>query len=236
MANGVVSERHAGTPPGGPWSPLVATVLRDAVDQELEEARPRGRARRRGRQRVRAILEGGRASAGRSAKAVWSSPVAHQRGEERGGARDHLGVAGDRVLAWSGRQTAPPSGRQGPGSDEEPRAGEHGAPPRAKRPSSRRGAESGPHRRASVFGHGRDAGGLPEPGGVETTPAEAEPPAALEDVHTSACGVPRPRSCGGTCQAGGGGCQRWWSHATPAAHVVLTKAYFDGLGVPRLAP
>lgn len=34
----------------------------------------------------------------------------------------------------------------------------------------------------------------------------------------------------------GGRCQRWWSHATPAAHVVLTKAYFDGLGVPRLAP
>jgi RNA-directed DNA polymerase len=30
-------------------------------------------------------------------------------------------------------------------------------------------------------------------------------------------------------------CQRWWYHSTHAAHVVLTKAYFDGRGVPRLA-
>jgi len=130
--------------------------------------------------------------------------VAPQRGEERGGAREHPGVAGERVLAWSGRPTAPPSGRQGPGSAEAPRAGEHGATPRAKRPSRRRGAESAPHRRASVWLHGRDAGGLPEPGRVETTPVEADPPDALEDGHTSAGGVPRPRSFGGTRQAGGG--------------------------------
>ena len=30
-------------------------------------------------------------------------------------------------------------------------------------------------------------------------------------------------------------CQRWWYHSTHAVHVVLTKEYFDGLGVPRLA-
>jgi len=30
-------------------------------------------------------------------------------------------------------------------------------------------------------------------------------------------------------------CQRWWHHSTHAVHVVLTKEYFDGLGVPRLA-
>jgi len=27
----------------------------------------------------------------------------------------------------------------------------------------------------------------------------------------------------------------WWYHSTHAGHVALTKAYFDGLGVPRLA-
>jgi hypothetical protein len=36
MANGVVSERNEGTPQGGPLSPLLANVLLDEVDKELE--------------------------------------------------------------------------------------------------------------------------------------------------------------------------------------------------------
>jgi RNA-directed DNA polymerase len=36
MANGVVMERHEGTPQGGPLSPLLANLLLDEVDKELE--------------------------------------------------------------------------------------------------------------------------------------------------------------------------------------------------------
>jgi RNA-directed DNA polymerase len=37
MANGVVVDRHEGTPQGGPLSPLLANVLLDEVDKELEQ-------------------------------------------------------------------------------------------------------------------------------------------------------------------------------------------------------
>jgi group II intron reverse transcriptase/maturase len=37
LANGVVVDRHEGTPQGGPLSPLLANVLLDEVDKELEK-------------------------------------------------------------------------------------------------------------------------------------------------------------------------------------------------------
>ncbi len=37
LANGITTERHEGTPQGGPLSPLLANVLLDEVDKELEK-------------------------------------------------------------------------------------------------------------------------------------------------------------------------------------------------------
>jgi len=39
LANGITTERHEGTPQGGPLSPLLANVLLDEVDKELEKRR-----------------------------------------------------------------------------------------------------------------------------------------------------------------------------------------------------
>ena len=46
MVNGVVMERHEGTPQGGPLSPLLANVLLDDVDKALETTRAPLRALR----------------------------------------------------------------------------------------------------------------------------------------------------------------------------------------------
>jgi hypothetical protein len=37
LADGVTTDRHEGTPQGGPLSPLLANVLLDVVDQQLEQ-------------------------------------------------------------------------------------------------------------------------------------------------------------------------------------------------------
>ena len=68
MSDGVVQERYQGTPQGGPLSPLLANVLLDEVDKELErrghcfvrcadDANVYVRSRRAG-ERVRVLLRG----------------------------------------------------------------------------------------------------------------------------------------------------------------------------------
>jgi retron-type reverse transcriptase len=85
MANGVATERHEGTPQGGPLSPLLANVLLDEVDKELEKTRTCLRALRRRLQRVRAVEAGGRAGDGAAPAALRGAPAPGQRSQERRG-------------------------------------------------------------------------------------------------------------------------------------------------------
>ncbi len=98
MANGVVMERHEGTPQGGPLSPLLANVLLDEVDKELEK---RGHAFVRYADDCNVYVRsraGGRAGDGGAAAALRATPAASQRVEERGGAAVGAEVPGLQLL------------------------------------------------------------------------------------------------------------------------------------------
>ncbi len=86
MADGVVMERHEGTPQGGPLSPLLANVLLDEVDKELEK---RGHAFVRYADDCNVYVRSKRAGErcdGDAPAAVRAAPATGQRGQERGGA------------------------------------------------------------------------------------------------------------------------------------------------------
>jgi RNA-directed DNA polymerase len=87
LANGVVIERHEGTPQGGPLSPLLANVLLDEVDKEAGATRTCIRALRRRPQCLCAVAAGGRAGDDLTAQAVRQAQAALQRDQEQGDAR-----------------------------------------------------------------------------------------------------------------------------------------------------
>ncbi len=108
MLNGVVIERHEGTPQGGPLSPLLANVLLDEVDKELEK---RGHAfvryaddgnvyvrLRRAGERVMALLS----------RLLRAAPASDQRVEERGGAVQRAEVPGVLLLGGPGEEDPDP--------------------------------------------------------------------------------------------------------------------------------
>jgi RNA-directed DNA polymerase len=103
LADGVVIERHEGTPQGGPLSPLLANVLLDEVDKELER---RGHVRPlRGRpEHLCSVKASGRACHGGAASPLCSAEAPRQRSQERGGARHRTQVPRLLVLDRSGTE------------------------------------------------------------------------------------------------------------------------------------
>ena len=113
--DGVVQERHEGTPQGGPLSPLLANVLLDEVDKELERRGHRFvryaddcnvyvRSRRAG-ERVMALLR----------RLLRQAAVDGQRDQERGGQRARTQVPGLQLLGGPGGDDQAPGRRQGDG-------------------------------------------------------------------------------------------------------------------------
>ena len=119
MATGVVMERDEGTPQGGPLSPLLANVLLDEVDKELEQ---RGLAFVRYADDcnvyVRSRRAGERRHGRRCTRLYAATPAAHQRGQERGGAPVGPQIPRATASGRQGRRGQTACGPQGPWGDE----------------------------------------------------------------------------------------------------------------------
>jgi hypothetical protein len=114
MAGGVVLERHEGTPQGGPLSPLLANVLLDEVDKDMEKTRTRLRALRRRLQRIRAVQAGGRAGHGAGPAALRGASAANQRDQERGGSTVGSKIPGLQLLGGQGTRDQAEGRAEGP--------------------------------------------------------------------------------------------------------------------------
>jgi len=235
MAEGVVIERHEGTPQGGPLSPLLANVLLDEVDKELEK---RGHAfvryaddcnvyvrSRKAGERVMAFLRKKygqlrlRVNEEKSAVARVITRrflgIAFWRGAggalRRRVADKALEAMKDRVREITGRSRGR-SVRQVVGELSRYLTGWRAYFRMAETPEVFRNLDEWiRHRLRQV--HLRH---------WKTTQR------AYEELRARGAPEELARRVGVRCQ-------RWWYHSTHAVHIVLTKEYFDGLGVPRLA-
>jgi retron-type reverse transcriptase len=116
LVHGVSIERHEGTPQGGPLGPLLANVLLDEVDRELERRGHRFvryaddcnvyvRSQRAG-ERVRQALRG----------PLREASTAGQRVEDGGGAGVGTQVPGLLLLGGTERRSPARSGRRSAGA------------------------------------------------------------------------------------------------------------------------
>lgn len=102
MSDGVVQERYQGTPQGGPLSPLLANVLLDEVDKELER---RGHCFVRYADDANVYVRSRRAGerGGAAAAPVRQAALDGQRGQERGDQRVRPQIPGLQLVGSAGR-------------------------------------------------------------------------------------------------------------------------------------
>jgi group II intron reverse transcriptase/maturase len=236
MAHGVVQERYEGTPQGGPLSPLLANVLLDDVDKELERRGHRFvrygddcnvyvRSKRAG-ERVMEALVGLyaklrlRVNAEKSAVArAWDRPflgfrfwVAPGRVIKRCVARNALNAMKERVRQITSRT----GGRSLGQVTAELRSylvGWKAYFRLADTPSSFAAVDQWLHRRLRAL----------------QLKQWKQGPTVYRELL--ARGVPARRAAAAAAHA----TRRWRIAAHGALHIALSTSYFDRLGVPRLA-
>ncbi|MBZ5638863.1 MAG: group II intron reverse transcriptase/maturase [Acidobacteriia bacterium] len=236
MTGGVVIERHEGTPQGGPLSPLLANVLLDEVDKELEK---RGHAfvryaddcnvyvrSRKAGERVLTFL---RKKYGDLRLRINEEKTAVARVITR----EFLGIA-----FW-----------RGAGGRLRRRVADKALEAMKNRVREITGRSRGRSVRQAVEALSRYLTGWRAYFRMAETPEifrslDEWIRHRLRQIHlkhwkTAKRAYAEFRARGASEELArrvGVRCQRWWYHSTHAVHVVLTKEYFDGLGVPRLAP
>jgi group II intron reverse transcriptase/maturase len=236
MADGVETQRYEGTPQGGPLSPLLANVLLDEVDWELER---RGHAFVRYADDLRVFVGSKKAGQRVMGSLVASFGKLRLRVNEaksavdRVWARPFLGFA---FWVASGRQVTTKVAREALGAMKQ-RVREHTKRTRGRSLKSvveelgqylrgwkayfRIAATPGIFRALDEWIRHR----------LRAYQLKAWKRGTTVFRELTARGMARR-----TAASVAGNTRRWWHNSALAIHVALPNAFFDQLGVPRLAP
>ena len=194
MDGGVVSERHLGTPQGGPVSPLLAKVLLDEVDKELEA---RGYSFARYADDCNIYV--GSVKAGERVMAlpqdvVRQTQASDQLSQKCGGQRLRAQVPGLRAVGGQGPGSQMCSGPQGAGQLQSPHSATHAPLGWAQHGASGRETEALHTGLQGVLRAGANAHGLAKARRVVAPPIASHPTQALEEAKSD---LPRTQGAGG---------------------------------------
>ena len=204
MDGGVVVERQQGTPQGGPLSPLLANVLLDEVDKDLE-ARGYCFARyaddcnvyvgsMKAGERVMALL----------GTAVRQAQASDQRSQERGGQRTRAQVPGLRAVGGQGPGGQMQGGCQAAAGLQGPHPATHTPLGRAQHGASGAEAAALPAGLEGVLRAGANTQGLARAGRMAASPTAGDPAQTLEAATTMYRELKALGAGETSCQTGGG--------------------------------